>query len=198
MTEIEYQAGLEMIKTYSPEHPLLPTLLIGQSPINNLYMKSVLGGLDTKIPDDIKSDGVDVVVQNMHRERGQLYGQRAKMSNKLHDCKSNGDRAIVSDEIQMIQAQIIEINARIHRYTLTGEVVTPSKDNLPEEPFELFKIRENLRKNIPRIEKSLEQIFTWPDNKPGKQKKIEEKERKLQELKILKKHVERIIKEKTL
>lgn len=196
MTHSEYTAGCEILKAKAPGHPLLNTILSGYSKMNELYLIQALKSIDFKINPEIKED---LQLKNLFREKSQLAGQRAIYSNSFHDCKTDAERAEVSENIQRIQYQISDINKKIREYEETGELISDNRlDNLPEDLFELFKIKENARKNIPRLEKAIEDLYQMPENVPGRSKKIEEKETKLMEQKILKTYVEKLIKDKDL
>jgi hypothetical protein len=196
MTHSEYTAGVEILKSKAPEHPLLSTLQTEYSKLNELYLVQALKSIDFTINPDNKED---LQLKNLFQQKSRLAGRRAILSNSFHDCKSDFERAKVSEEIQQIQFQISGINKKIREYEETGELISDSRlENLPEDLFELYKIKENARKNIPRLEKAIEDLYQLPENAPNRTAKIEEKETKLTGLKILKSYVEKLIKDKDL
>jgi hypothetical protein len=184
-----------LLKAKKPDHPLIKLLDNGMSIINSLYLTQALKDIDLVINKDEPSE---LELKNLFRKKTQLVGQRAILSNSFHNCKSDHERAEVSEEIQLIQHQIVGINQKIRKYEETGEIPSDSKlDNLPGDLYKLFLIKENARKNIPRLEKAIEELFQLPET-PKTNQKIQEKEEKLKELKLIKTHVEKLIKDQDI
>lgn len=195
MTHSDYNAGLELLKAKKPDHPLLKVLEKGMSTLNSLYLTQALKDIDMVITQDAPG-GLEV--KNLFRKKTHLVGQRAILSNSFHNCKSDQERADVSEEIQLIQHQIVGINQKLRQYEETGEIPSTSKlDNLPEDLYQLFRMKENARKNIPRLEQAIEELYQLPES-PKNAQRIQEKEEKLKELKLLKTHVEKLIKDQDL
>lgn len=202
MSEQDYKARLEMVQRLAPDHPLLSDLQSkGCTRINQIYLQKILAKLEDQMMDqkiDEPDDPKDLQLKNMRMKRRSLYSNRAKLSNSFHKARTNKDRAFISEEIQIIQMQIMELEKKIRYYQQTGQQASGPFDHLPDDTFELFRIKENARKNIPRLEKALEELFALDEKTPGRARKIHRKEKKLAETKRLKAYVEKRIEEKSV
>lgn len=196
MSDEEYKDGLAYVNEELPDHPLLEDLRAGQSKINEIYLQRLIEKARAKVKEESEDkpiDSDDPKLMHLNAKRRKLYGRRAKLSNFFHEIKSVKDRAYNSEQIQIIQREIIAIEAQINHWKLTGERPKGPFEHLPDDRYELFKIKENARKHIPRLEQSLEELYNMPKNTPNRAAKIAEKEKKLAETKRLKVYVEKTL-----
>lgn len=181
-----------------PDHPLLDKVSEGPTAVNKLYLKRLIEEAREKETDrktDQPLDQESPKLMTLNARRRKLYAQRAKLSNAFHRLKTKKQRAFNSDQIQIVQRDIIAIEAQINHWRLTGERPKGPFEDLPDDRYELFKIKENARKHIPRLERSLEKLYNLPPKTPGRMDKITTKEKKLAELKRIKSYVEKTLKE---
>lgn len=201
MTDVEYNAGLELIERADPGNALLPDLKKGPSKINFIYMKKVIKNVEEIRSEEAQGkpdDPEDLILKNMQQKRRALYAKRAKLSNAFHKCRTKKDRAFNSEKIQLVQQEIMETEREMRHYKVSGEQPSGPFDHLPDNDYKLFQLKENARKNIPRIEERLEEWFAKPEGTPGRAKQIATDEKKLAESKRLIAYVEKRLKEKGL
>lgn len=113
-----------------------------------------------------------------------LYQQRAKTSQSFHDCNSNESRALVCDQIEIINTQIKEAVANIEYFKIHGRLKlaeTPVEFALPDNDTQLAKRQRQIRSNILKVENRLSFLMDLP-TKDRRRKKIPEKETQLREL----------------
>lgn len=194
MTKEDYSAGLEFLKLKKPDHPLMASLEKGYTPINCKYLNYALNSIPETTEEKRKEKPVQLIL--IEKERRQLFGERAKLSNKFHDCSADTERARISDQIQIVQRKIEAFNKQIRHYNRTGKL--PEEDNeFPEDPIELMKKRDSFRSSISYFKRELEQLYVLPQNHPEREK-IDYKEEKLRELKLKLDRVQRIIDKKSI
>lgn len=184
MTQSDYIAGLELLKAKRPNYPLIRTLEDGYNSLNCIYMKHALREIPnaTKVQKKRKkAKKTDGKMKRLQIEKKGLFGRRAKLSNSFDDCKTDADRANVSDEIKSIQKQIKTVSRSILYYDQNGKL--PEKKEAAElnlSGIELIKKRNSLRSNI-SIRKS--SIIKLQKEGPNKNKsRIQELSDKLKEL----------------
>lgn len=197
MTAAEYSKHLgEIIRRNSAE-VLLPVLRKGYSPVNVIYMKAALKRLpkEDTLPDrdgsDDETTSADPVLRELWSLKGQLFRERAKMSNRFHDCTSDQERRGISDAILRIWDRIQETNRKMDYYEEHG--MLPAGEErfpLPEDPAALLKKLMSLRSQISMEQKKLKELAGLPDDHPNKRTKIEESQAKLAELKLYRAHAE--------
>lgn len=201
MTDEDYKDGLAFVEIELPGHALLPKLREGISAVNKLYLKQLIDEArkeQQKKAEDKPLDQEEPKLMALNAQRRKLYAKRAKLSNAFHRLRSKKQRAMNSEQIQIIQRDIIAIEAQIHHWKVTGERPRGPYEDLPDDRYEMWKVKENARKHIPRLEKGLEQLYNLPKNTPGRLEKIEKKEKKLAELKRIKSYVEKSLKKTDL
>lgn len=111
----EYQQRLDELRIQSPDFAGLDKLVDGWDVINAIVLKWALAGelgvIGTEVRRTTAKDDREGVEQTDHykslgRDKRALYQWRAKLSNQFHQCKSDAERAHVSDQIQGVQTQI--------------------------------------------------------------------------------------------
>jgi hypothetical protein len=185
MTLDDYMAGVEWVAFQRPNHPLLDTLQAGMSPINEMYLKHVLKSVGE--PQEIEQEEDQLVQPDdpqliiMQKERRDLFIRRARLSNQFHDCRTDSERALVSDDIRVVQKQIGALLRRIHVFKTTGELPDlEEQEGIPENGVALMRRKHSVRTNISHKERSLRQSM----HKKGEQwdKKRAKWEKRLKEL----------------
>lgn len=100
-------------------------------------------------------------------DKRSLARERMKLSNAFHDCNSNSERKRVYDKLKSVEDAIQEQGRKIAYFKKTGkaldDVVDIPATTLPDDPVELMKIRNNLRSNISKKLKIMDQ---FPKNHP--------------------------------
>jgi hypothetical protein len=194
MTKEDYFAGLEFLKLKKPDYALLASLEKGYSAINCKYLNFALNSIPETAEENRKEKPLQLIL--IEKERSKLFGERAKLSNKFHDCSADTERARISDQVQIVQRKIEAFNLQIRHYNRTGKL--PEEQNeFPEDPIELMKKRDSLRSSISYFKRELEQLYVLPQNHPEREK-IESREEKLRELKMKLDRVQRIIEKKSI
>ena len=193
----EYKDGLAYVEVELPDHGLLPKLREGASAVNKLYLKRLIKDAREKEAERAEDKPLETdepKLMELNARRRKLYAKRSKLSNAFHKMRTNKQRSLNSQQIQIVQRDIVAIEAQINHWKLTGERPRGPFEDLPEDRWELFKIKENARKHIPRMEKGLEKLYNLPAHTPGRLEKIKKKETKLSELKRIKAYVEKTLK----
>lgn len=195
MNKLEYDSGVELLRDKCPTHPLLSSIERGHTRINVIYLQQALASIQI----DVKEDPGQAVEQNLYVKKTQLYGLRAKLSNQFHDCKSDVERASISDQIIRIQDEIRKLNKKIAEYEDTGTIQQIDVlADMPTDLYELYKVKENARKNIPRLEKNIEDLLQLSLTDPRAQDRLNVKEDKLKKLKLIKAYAEQKIKDSAI
>jgi len=181
---------LEFLIEQNPNHVLLPQLQKGHSTINEVYLRHALNKIQPvkQVP---PVDDVDL--QKLYQIKSSLFGKRAKLSNRFHDCTTDAQRADLSDEIQVVQRQIERNMKAIKYYEEHGEL--PPQDQrfpIPKDPFAIVRKRNSLRSSISRLRKEIDTIGGYPADHPDR-KKLPKLEADLNEKKLYLAHVERAI-----
>lgn len=197
MTAQEYRQHLADIQARNKQEVLLPVLRTGYSPVNVIYMKAALKRLpkDGTPPDRDATEGeaasADPVLRELWSHKGQLFRERAKLSNRFHECTTDQQRKTNSDAILRIWERIQDANRKMDYYEEHGVLPAGAERfPLPEDPAALLKKLMSLRSQISMEQKRLKDLAALPDDHPAKRTKIEESQAKLAELKLYKGHAE--------
>lgn len=194
MTREEYTAAIELVENRLPDHLLLQVLKKGYSPGRCLFMKKALAeAIAVPSKRHVEAGEVDPDLNKMYIRQSSLFGQRARLSNQLHSCQTDRQRARVSDSIQGVQSQIMNTKRAIDKFLNTGEIVSQSESYpVPEDAYERIKKRNSMRSNISNYKKKLKQLSMLPDGHPERVK-IDKYESRLMQIQIHLKHVESAI-----
>lgn len=133
MTQDEYIASVEWIRIKKPNHPLLKELGERFSAMNVIYCKKIIEQIDGEgeVKEEVEVDELDPQLLIEYRTRSTLFGRRAKLSNKFHDCTTDTQRANLSDDIQEVQRDIEICLRNIRIYKATGNF--PETEDEEEE-----------------------------------------------------------------
>lgn len=206
MTEQNYQLAIERIAEMNPDHPLLPTLRRGYSLLNVRRVTDILlkaqeepepapdvetdeETWEDTIPDVAITDN-DPELRQLFIQKSNLFVKRAKLSNRLHDCRTDKDRSGVVDAIIDAQREIEEHFQKMRRYRQTG-VIESDDDQfyLPTDGAELIRLLNSLRVMASRKKKEIEALYHL-DRKPETMKKLDKSEEKLKHYELYIKHVQ--------
>lgn len=201
MTPKEYNETLKRIERENPAEPLLSLLLAGCSNLNLIYMRAALkrlknidiqpdrdGGDDDE---DQQAASLDPVVKELWSLKGQLFRERAKHSNRFHDCTSDDQRRSISDAILRIWERIQDTDRKINYYLDHGRLPEgEERFPLPDDPAGIMKKLLSIRSLISQEQVKLRKLAELPDDDPQKRTKIEESQARLVELKLYRGHAE--------
>lgn len=175
MNQEDYLAGVEWVAIKRPNHPLLRALKVGMSPINVMYLRHVLKQIGE--PEEIEEPEEQLVAEDdpqliiMQKERRELFIRRAKLSNRFHDCRTDTERAQISDDIRFVQKHIAVLLRRIHIFKKTGELHEQDpEEDIPENGVALMRRRHSVRTNIGHKEKALRESMHRKGDKIEKQR----------------------------
>ena len=200
MTYEQYTATVARIRRDNPSEPLLNVLEKGYSKINEVYLKQALRRLEIMpemAPEPEKGNGKnDAYGIMLQKEKKTLYGRRARLSNQFHDCSSDQDRAVVSEQIQDIQKLIEDVRKKIAYFEKHGEPAPEERSHvdadLPTNPIQLMNKLNSVRSAISYAKRQITKYASkLPD--PKAQKMIDQNEERLRKLEIEKINVEKAI-----
>jgi hypothetical protein len=201
MTAQQYTEHLKRIEATNPAEPLLRSLRAGWSRVNVIYMKSALNRLpkvdtqpDRATTDDIEDQetaSTDPIIRELWSQKGQLFRERAKFSNRFHDCTTDEQRKANSEAILRIWDRIMDIQRKMEYYEENGELPAGAERfPLPDDPAALLKKLMSIRSQISMEQQKLRRLAELSDEDPQKRPKIEESQAKLAELKLYRGHAE--------
>lgn len=119
MTPVQFESNIEKLKKKNPTHDILYVLEErGYDMLSVEYLKLALA--EDGEPEAVSKD-------RLYTQKSSLYSERAKWSNKFHDCTTDKERAEVSIAIRAIQTQIIDNRHAIEAYLTTGKLPAPAR-----------------------------------------------------------------------
>lgn len=202
---IDYEEALRRLEKAVPNHRLLWYFRRGNTPANALLLQHELEKLPKEAPpvaddDEIPDDVNDETMRRFRMDQSTLFSERRKLSNQFHDCRTQRDRARVSEEIQVVQGRIERLKQEMKTYLEQGRIPEPDeKYPVPEDTFRLLGLRDSLRASISRKKREIEHIGReMEENKPEAGSKLEKAEAKLKDLKIHLNHVQKAIENRNL
>jgi hypothetical protein len=192
MTAAQYNEHLKRIEATNPAEPLLRVLRSGWSKVNVIYLKSALNRLpkvdpqpDTTEDDETTNDATDPIIRELWSQKGQLFRERAKFSNRFHDCTNDEQRKANSEAILRIWDRIQDIQRKMEYYEDHGELPAGAERfPLPDDPAALLKKLMSIRSQISMEQQKLRKLAELSEDDPAKRTKIEESQAKLAELKL--------------
>lgn len=180
--EKNYFEGVEILGKACPKHPLLANLQEDVSFMNRRYleaaMQKVYEGFSIKKKEvavasepsqpvrELKEDDKHRILE---KELAKLYAERRRLSNTFHNCNSNAERAIVSDNIKSLIIDINTQKSRIGVYKATG-VVPPlpggGKLEIPQDNGKLQRLILNFRSKVSAQRKLINEYDQQERRKP--------------------------------
>lgn len=171
--ERNYYEGVQLLEGIMPNQVLLPKLKEGVSFMNRKYLDKIMKQLFYDFPAQSealheapaapsqpstteKEQKKDLTPADYHRiaekELARAYATRRNLSNQFHLCKSNKERANLSDRIKDLIKDIGELKARINVYKETGymppKVVIDKSFKIPKDAGALAQKINNYRTKI--------------------------------------------------
>jgi len=204
MTAAEYTAKLDQLEELDPANLLLKKLRQGTSVVNDLLLAQALAKAKTAERTEAKDAEVDETtdpvndkrLRAMRTELRQLFSDRAKLSNRFHECQTNEERSHNSEDIQVVQRNIERVMLRIRDYKLHGIIPEgPLKYYIPKDGLELSKKLNSVRSNISIKKKKFNQLLATitPESSNAEKRKVESEQRKLEDLKMQLTNIEKAI-----
>lgn len=181
-----FTAGLAYLRKHAPENDMLPIIeSMGYGIVACAYLEAELNALPVPtLPDPVIHHEERPEMAELNARLNDLYIQRAKSSNKLHDCITDKQRADVVQEIIFIQGRIKTYMHTKDFFQLHGKMPEIEEDDkfvIPDNPIELMKKKENLTRSIQRARANLRYL-----EKEGKDTTRQEKSlKKLNEHKLI-------------
>jgi hypothetical protein len=217
MSEHDYIRQLDRFLTKYPDFPDAEKLVKGYTIINAIVVKQgLLGALENVGAITAKDDREEITQTPFYRQLGRdkagLYNRRAQLSNSFHKCKSDEERADVSDRIQDVQSRIealqrfmrdvryqhITLASAMDRYN-DGDTTAPKediKDTMRDlSDIDLIKKRQVIRTRISQLKRKLEVLAKKPLDHPDR-KRIPGLEADLRQRKIDLEYANRSISER--
>lgn len=203
MTNDEYHRNLQRLAALDPACLLLNKLRQGPSLVNELLLLRALSEIEINPPTEQvqlemeeEDDPVDdVTLKTMRTKLRKLFSERNRLSDHLHICKNNTERAHTSEDIQITQRNIERTMQRIRQYKQDGTLADDetAKDYLPKDGLALSKKLNSLRANVSRQKKIVAELDAINSTDPAHLRKLEKAKDRLQELKRLKKNAEEAV-----
>ncbi|MEO7176718.1 MAG: hypothetical protein ABIV51_12455 [Saprospiraceae bacterium] len=183
MSENEYAAGVELLRRKDPGNAILSRLALVQNPLNEMYLKHEIKKIDPASIDVLENGTIsDIQERMLFNDKRYLFAERAKLSNKFHDCTTNEERAEISSQIQEVQKQIKHINDKINSGDVSPEPENVPAFKMPETDLEVMMELKKKQNLITKHKSKLREMAALV-NKPGMPDKIAKKEAHLSELK---------------
>jgi hypothetical protein len=185
MTVAEYWKNFDWLKSVWPEWILITTLGRGYSYPNCIYLSYGLRQMAYKM------DAPRVAVKQLLRshspeqiklwfvQKRSLYTQRAKLSNRFHECSTDAHRAAVSEDIERVQSEIEKVQKVIRAWQEKGELPQKAKRGNPQMDLLLLNV-QRARGAINHYKHRLRIELNKPDY-PKKAKTIATYEQKLRD-----------------
>lgn len=204
-----YQDKIRELERLNPAHPLLRIFRLSENAGNNVLLTRELEKAGWGEPEcgELPEESVELppievdddVLRGLHREQTSLYGERRKISNELHECFTDRQRALVSERIQVVQSRIEIIREKIRAYQMHGRIVEDEKYPIPEDPFRLLALEKSLLSSRSRKSREIREIGeSLLNNKPGAQEKLDRAETKMREIETHLTHVRKKIKTRNI
>ncbi len=186
MTEKEFDNNLRFLEMAEPDNVLLPTIRQGYSKLNCIFLKQSIKSIPVvPIPEAamvFDPEQIDIRIT-------QLFGERAKLSNRFHELATDKARAENSKEIQNIQRQISDLMIQ------KENGASDASDGIPTDPIQLMKYLNSTRAKISQAKKELERLGSLPDDNTDRTH-IVVVEKRLQKLNLTKEDVLRRLQQK--
>lgn len=172
MTSERYRKEVAELELADPKNMFLGSLQRGYSAANVAYLKAAWQKVpqNTVTTSRIVAQSVPKHTDNapllpIFREKGSLDRRLRKLSNQLHTCGTDAERADLVDEIMVGQRKIGSFNKTIRLYEETGKLpeeklvveATP-EDAIPTDGLALAAALQVARTSIIRYRKEVEKI----------------------------------------
>lgn len=184
----DYAEGVELVRIYAPEHPLLPMLEEGETALNAMYLSGIIP--DLKVDSEQRTTEPPLTADCRLPTAGYLYLRqkellhgRAITRNRFHEYGLRNDvpavqaRARINEELINIRKELHDVSRKIERYEKTGELITIPDLSEVVSPVDEAALQDllNARSHVSRIKGQLRKLYE--NNAPKEQ--IEKKELQL-------------------
>lgn len=203
----DYFKGVELLGKYCPNHLMLESLKIGNmSVVNRAYLERILKDTfkdlkgkpsakpkpvtakkERKVKEFVKQLTHDDFKRIAEKELAAAYADRRRFSNQFHFCKTDEERAVLSDEIKEVIQDINSLKTRLAAFKSTG--VMPPKVEItgfktPESDVDLERSILNYRAKVSTQKRLIENYDIQPRKKTKAQHelKLTELRKKLKQL----------------
>lgn len=206
MMEKEFNISFNLLKERNPNHPLIGAINEGYSTVTIAYLRHAYNTIDLGMvvkatnnetsspePSPEANSTPDDSMTRLFVRKKVLLGDRAKLSNKFIDCKTDKDRAKISLLIQDLQGQIGKINEEIRFIQRTG-ITNTTEENPEMTTLQALKKKNSLLVMISQVKREIEKLAREGTSKS----KIDDRERRLKELNHQRINVERTLKEEDI
>lgn len=185
-----YQEGVELLKIYLPDHPMLPTLQAGESIINQMYLEQAINQIPPQPLQKKKKryqKGNSSNPKYLYAKVKELYLLKIKRRNDFFTATTNQQRANINQDLIQYRKEIFELHRKINYFEETGELIkipdrVAKKMQLPKDQAALLKTLYNTRSSISKTKKNLKKAYQ--DKAKRKIKTYEEKLKLLESKKI--------------
>lgn len=186
MSSCEYWELVDRIMVENPEEPLLASLTERHTKVAEVYLALALKRLEQKPEVSAPEEVIpDETLRELWRQRTALFGEMNKLSNRFHECKSDGQRADNSRAVLAIWDRILAVKAKIEYYQQHGSLPEEIGEQLPDNPVALGKKVASLRARISQKKAALLSLAALDPGTPGKDDKIAAGEQDLKDLRHL-------------
>jgi hypothetical protein len=113
-----------------------------------------------------------VTLNSLHKERRGILQRRAKTSQQFHSCKTDAERALICDAIDLVDAELEKCVGDIEYFRIHGFPPPPPKEGetdavqLPEDRDGLDLLRSQLSSRRTKLRKRVTTLLELPDNAP--------------------------------
>lgn len=185
MSVAEYWKNVDWLRSAWPDWVLIPTLEQGFSYPNCIYLTYGLRRMAHKMDAPrvaekqlLRSHSPEQIKLWFVKKRT-LYGERAKLSNRFHDCSTDEQRAAVSKDIERLQLEIEKVQKVIREWQEKGVLPQKAREEDPQMKLLRYGLKE-ARHAMNRYKHLLQVELRKPDY-PKKAQKIAMYERQLRD-----------------
>lgn len=181
-SDMNYWQGVKLLQQVAPDHVLLDVFKAEASAINRTLLEQALKAAkqsfaerqaakndtpaDTETPKTLtRHDRARLMNKDLRRK----YAERRELSNQLHLCKSDEERATLSDTIRAMIAEIEAIKAALAVFEKTGELPAPTTEQ-PTESLTDVDVLKAIKRLRTRISNQKKRIADFDPAKARKSK----------------------------
>lgn len=204
MTREEFEEGFGYVKKHLPaDHEVVA--VIGQRGYCRLSCV-LLDKLLQRIPSPAPQGGQDRSstenqLDALFKKKGHLLRDRAKLSNKFHECKTDDERAGVSEQIETVQQRLAGVFRDIEHVEKYGSPAPrpaqgrkTKKFRVPESDIDKARKLNSVRSYISKTKRQIRHIMRLPEDQKDTDR-LRELEKRLKDLELQKAQLENAVSE---